>query len=197
MLMDGYTLKSTAVELEYSDMRTLRTDNVLIQPADVLFVWGGGLIDDTIEIVTHGPSHVALFINESTLCEAQLGRSIGECPVSLYTSKDCRLEVWTDPTLTVDDRSAMVSYAKTLYGEHYDYLLIPLELLHFTVYEKLSWYRENKHRICSTYIDAVAQHVKHQLAKVANPAPVDLLNGGVLQRKGVLTAPNTVKVSPI
>lgn len=41
-----------------------------IKPGDVLFVWGKGLVEETIEWVTHGPSHCALFIDNKTLAEA-------------------------------------------------------------------------------------------------------------------------------
>lgn len=153
----------------------------LIKPGDVLFVWGNGLIADTIEFITHGPSHVTLFIGEDLVCEAQGGRSIGERPLSFYT-ESARVEIWRDITLTDGERAEMVRYAKTLYGAPYDYALIPLELAHFELGFGLMWYHETKQRICSTYVNDVAAHIGRKWTQVTNPAPVDILNGGVLTK---------------
>lgn len=159
-----------------------------ILAGDVLFVWGDGLFDHAIEYVTHGPSHCALFINDTTLAEANAGRTIGECTLDDYLSRGGRLEVWGDPTLTDDDRAKLVEYAKSLYGVPYDYLLIPLEFIHFEFGAKIDWFREHHHRICSTYIYDAARHVGKTWAAHANPAPVDLLQYGALQLKGALTS---------
>lgn len=158
-----------------------------IQPGDLLFVWGHGLIAGAIEHITHGPSHVALFIDENTICEAQGGRLVGEQDLSFYLDSGARLEVWSDPTLTDLERTRMVAYAKQMYGTHYDYWLILLEALHFETGMKIDWYKNNQHLICSLFGYIVAKRVGHIWSQDPNPAPVDLLNGGVLVKKGELT----------
>lgn len=156
---------------------------MIIQPGDVLFVWGNSLIDKGIEIITHGPSHCAMFVNTTELEEAQRGRSIGEIDLSFYLGQNIRLEVWGDPTLTDGECAEMVTFAYTLYGKNYDNVLIPLELLHFECGLPLGWYHNDKGYICSGDVDTIARHENRLWSKVPNPAPVDLLNGGVLKFK--------------
>lgn len=152
----------------------------LVKPGDVLFVWGNALIDDAIEDITHGPSHVAIFVSEKRIAEAQGGIKVQENDSSFYSS--VKTEIWTDPSLTDTEREAMVSFAKSLYGMKYDYFLIPLEFFHFEFGEKLGWFREHEHLICSTYVSTIAEKVGKHWAEVKNPAPVDLLRGGALKK---------------
>lgn len=153
----------------------------MIKPADVLFCWGYSLIDKGIECVTNGPSHCAMFLDENTLIEAQVGREVGKQSLSFYLDKGCRLEVWADTSLTDAERQQMVEYALSLHGTPYDYLLIPIEALRF-LGANTDWYIENSHLICSTFLTKVANHVKRTWSKELNPAPVDLMNGGVLTK---------------
>jgi hypothetical protein len=158
----------------------------MIKPGDLLFVWGDSFIENGIEWVTHGPSHVAMFKNENTLIEAQTGRPVGEIDLSFYLGKKCRLEVWEDPTLTDPERTEMINFARTLYGTEYDDFLIPLELLHFECGLDLHWYHEKNRRICSTLMDQIGKYVNRKWSQVMNPAPVDLTDGGILTFKELL-----------
>jgi hypothetical protein len=166
-----------------------------IKPGDVLFVWGRGIVADLIEDITNGPSHVALFLNENTLIEAQGGRLVGECSLSFYLDGKTRCEVWGDPELTDEQRQQMIENASTLYGTPYDYLLIPAEFLHFEIGLKLNWFHEHKHLICSSFVDSCGQSVGKLWTTIPNPAPVDLMRGGVLQKKGDLVQAIDLAVS--
>lgn len=159
---------------------------MVILPGDVLFVWGTGIVAESVEIVTHGPSHCAIFKEEQILIEAQGGRLVGECSLSFYLDGKSRCEVWSDPTLTDPERQQMIEYAKTLYGIPYDYLLIPLELAHYELGASIEWYHENKHLICSTALYDIAAHVRRIWAASRLCAPEGLIDFGVLQRKGDL-----------
>lgn len=161
----------------------MAADSPLILPADVLFVWSKGFISEAIECVTHGPSHCAMFVSGKIVEEAQGGRKVGECDLSFYTSSTDRLEVWGDPELTDTQRRDMVEFAHTLYGKRYDYKLIPLELLHFELGLSLGWYHDPDEEICSVNINTIALRQGRKWSKVSNPAPVDLLKGGVLKKK--------------
>lgn len=165
-----------------------------IQPGDVLFVWGRGIIPEFIEKVTDGPSHVALFIDQNRVIEAQGGKLVGEQDLSFYLGSDARMEVWTDPGLTDEQRKRMVYIAYSLYGTPYDYYLIPLEFFRFEFGLKLKWYEENHHLVCSTFVNNAATGAGAKWTDIPNPAPVDLLKGGVLQKKGELNQ-RTVQVS--
>jgi hypothetical protein len=155
-----------------------------IKKGDLLFVYGNSFIDHAIEHVTHGASHVAMFVDDGrTLCEAQGGREIGEVGLSFYLDKKCRLEVWHDPTLTDNERVKIVEYAKMFYGEGYDYPLILFQLFHFELGLDIEWYRENHHLICSTYMALLPKKVKKKWSHSNLPAPYDLQHDGYLKYK--------------
>lgn len=156
-----------------------------IKPGDVLFVWGDGIIDDAIELVTGGPSHCAMFIDSQILVEAQAGRETGTALLIDYLITNDRLEVWRDETLTDGERSKMVKYAEEHFGIHYDYLAILMELERFVLHVPLN-FSEGKRRICSSFVNDCAKSVGKDWAKVNAPAPLDLLNGGNLKWKGAL-----------
>ncbi len=147
-------------------------------PCDVIFVYGDSVTNRIVEFGTHGPSHVALVKNATTLVEAQAFRTVGECPLSFYD--DSYIEVWRDLTLSDGDRSAMLEYAASLYGCGYDYRLLPLVGLHSEFGVPDDWYHEHGRFICSTFVDVIGKHVGRQWARYANPAPVDLQTGGRL-----------------
>ena len=158
------------------------------QAGDILFVTGDTLVDLGIEFVSHGDvSHVAIFIGEDKLFEAQGGRTLGECDLSFYLNDDkvTRLEVWQDTTLTDEERGQIVEFAKSMTGVPYDYTVIPLEVLHFELGVKLDWYRNHK-LDCSEFVNACGEKVGRKWSKVTHPAPSELKNGGVLKRKLIL-----------
>lgn len=158
-----------------------------IKPGDILFIWGHGPIESAIEWVTHGPSHCCLFIDSTTLVEAQGGRETGTVQLSDYLATNDRLEVWRDESLTDADRSKMVAYAESHFGIHYDYLAILMDLARFELGIPLDNMHEGKRRICSSYINDIAKSVGRNWSIVEYaPAPVDLLNSGKLTKKGAL-----------
>jgi hypothetical protein len=164
----------------------LKTKDIL--PGDVLFVWGKGPIDEAIEIITQGPSHCAIFLDSDTLAEAQAGRKTGKAYLSNYLAGNVRkLEVWRDETLNDNERKRIVDYAVKSFGIEYDYLAILAELARFELNIAFDHYREGKRRICSSYVNDCGKSVGRNWAKISYaPAPVDLLRGGKLTRKGVL-----------
>lgn len=164
----------------------MKTRDIL--PGDVLFVWGNGIIDDAIEIISHGPSHCAIFLDSETLAEAQAGRKIGTAHLSDYLAgNERKLEVWRDETLNGDERKRIVDYAVKSFGNEYDYLAILAELARFELNIAFDHYHEGKRRICSSYVNDCGKSVGRNWANISyTPAPVDLLRGGNLTLKGVL-----------
>lgn len=160
-----------------------------ILPGDILFMWGESIVDDAIELVSRGPSHCALFLDKQTLAEAQAGRESGTTLLSDYLNTNDRLEVWRDETLTDEDRQKIVAYAKAHFGIHYDYLAILAELARFEAGININSFHEGKRRICSSYVNDCSKAVGRNWGNVAyTPAPVDLLKGGKLTKKGVLAS---------
>jgi hypothetical protein len=168
---------------------------MVIQPGDVLFVWKHSLLSDLIEAITNGPSHVGIFKDENTIIDAQGGRLVGECSLSFYLDGKTRCEVWTDPELTEGQRQQMIEYAKTLYGVPYDYMLIPLELLHYEAGVKIDWFKETHHFICSSLVYDLAAHVGLKWADSAVCAPEGLIDFSKLQKKGDLVQTASLAVS--
>jgi hypothetical protein len=157
-----------------------------ILPGDVLFVWGSGLIEETIEWVTHGPSHCALFLDSQTVAEAQAGRESGTALLSDYKASGKRLEVWTDESLIDQERKRIVEYAKDHFGIEYDYLAILAEFVRFELDIPVNSFHEGKRRICSSYVNDCAKAANKNWTDVPVPAPIDLLKGGKLTKKGAL-----------
>lgn len=155
-----------------------------ILPGDILFVWGVSPTEKVIEFVTHGPSHCALFLDSETLAEAAPGRKIGKALLSDYVKSGDRLEVWSDDTLTPKDREKIVSFAKSLFGTSYDYLAILAELLRFEAALPINSFHEGKKRICSSYVYDCGKSIGKEWSNIKTPAPVDLLEGGILNPKG-------------
>lgn len=143
---------------------------------DLLFCYGNSWIDDAIQNITHGAAHVAVFVDENTLCEAQYGREIGEISLDYYMNNPdvTRLVVYSDQSLTDAERDDMMAYAKTLYGEHYDIELIPLELLHYVFKMNIEWYHEGNIKICSSFAWQLGKHEGKTWSHFLNPAPADL-----------------------
>lgn len=158
-----------------------------ILPGDVLFVWGNGFIDETIEKVTHGPSHCAIFLDTETLAEAQGGRETGTAFLSDYLSTGDRLEVWSDDTLTVEERDKITFFARAHFGLKYDYFAILAELARFEAHIPINSFHEGKRRICSSFVNDCAKSVNKNWSDTPyTPAPIDLLKGGKLKQKGAL-----------
>lgn len=161
----------------------MKTSEIL--QGDVLFVWGKRFIEEAIEHVTHGASHCALFVDSETLVEAQGGRTTGSSPLSSYLNTGDRLEVWRDLTLTDDERSQIVKFAKDHFGIKYDYMAILEELVHFELGISIDDYHEGKRRICSSFVNDCAKSIGHDWANIKHvPAPQDLLVSGKLTRIG-------------
>lgn len=155
---------------------------------DVLAVTGRDWIDKGIEWISHSKySHVAIFISEDKLFEAQGGRTLGECDLSYYLDSDsvARLEVWSDPTLTDSEREEIVKFAKSMNGIPYDHTVIPLEIAHFELGVKLDWYKSGK-LDCSEFVNACGEHVGKHWANVSHPAPCEDIEGGKLELMEVL-----------
>ena len=162
--------------------------NLEILPGDLLFVWGNGPIEEAIEWVTHGPSHCALFLDNKTVAEAQAGRESGTALLSDYVASGKRLEVWRDESLKDNERNKVVEYARQHFGIEYDYLAILAELARFELNIPINSFHEGKRRICSSYVNDCAKSINKNWASVPyTPAPIDLLKGGKLTRKGALT----------
>lgn len=116
---------------------------------DLLLVRGKGFVSEEIESVTKSPySHVALFVSEDKLIEAQGLRRTGYQNPEVYRGQ---ADVYRCLFLTPQERQNIVKNAEKHIGEHYDYPLILLEWLQHKFGIVIPWY-EFHTRICSTLI---------------------------------------------
>ena len=163
----------------------MKTSDILV--GDVLFCWGDGFLKDTIELVTHGAYHCAIFIDNETVAEAQGMRKSGTSSLSSYLESGDKLEVWRDTTLTDDERNQIVKYANNHFGIEYDYFAILMELIRFELGISITDFHEGKKRICSSFVNDCAKSVGKNWSNVDYvPAPIDLLKSGKLTFVGKL-----------
>jgi uncharacterized protein YycO len=153
----------------------------LLKPGDLIFVRGHlkYLADDAIklaETIETGMSfvkcytHVAIYIGDGTVAEAQAGRKSGPAPLSCYEGNyDCGLVNLTD-----EQRQAVVDEAKRQYGRDYDWSLIGAIALKDVVGLDVK-YHETNARICSTYVNDVFKKACYiTLSDKEYPTPEDI-----------------------
>jgi hypothetical protein len=163
----------------------MKTSEIL--PGDLLFVGGRGILKRLIEWITHSQYfHVAIFINDHEVIEAQGGRKSGKTPLSYYLNSKDKLIIYRDKTLTNSERKKIVSYAINHQGIEYNYISILAELVRYELGVSLDDYDEGKKRICSSFVNecGFAGGRVWSLQKV--PSPQDLITSKKLTRIGKL-----------
>lgn len=162
----------------------MKTSEIL--KGDILFLFGKGFIKSSIEFITHGAYHTAIFIDSETLMESQSGRKSGTSPLSNYLNSGDKLEIWRDTTLTDQEREQIAKYALLHAGEEYDYTAIFEELLRYELHVNIDHYNEGNRRICSSFVNDCGNSVGKEWSKQHIPSPADLMYGNVLKKIGIL-----------
>jgi hypothetical protein len=162
----------------------------LLKPGDLIFVKGHlkYLADDAIklaETIETGMSfvkcytHVAIYIGDGTVAEAQAGKKSGPAPLSCYEGNyDCGLVNLTD-----EQRQAVVEEAKRQYGRSYDWILdaeIGVEALTGVHLPRVDYGA----RQCATYVkDVFAKALYMNLCDGDTPEHLALSKYVTLQHK--------------
>lgn len=152
------------------------------QSADLIFIRSKRWIDFPIKLVTQSQyTHVAGYVDSNNLIEAQGLRKTG------YVTPDTYLDVsdvYRDPTLSLQQREQIVTFAKREIGSQYDYVLIGWEALRL-VFGTVLPYAKNNRRICSTlWADAYKSAGVDLCPYHSYPTPSDLVKSPHLRKIG-------------
>lgn len=146
----------------------------MLELADIVLVHGVGPISVGIEAVTKSAfSHVALVADPTTrqLIEAQWGRDVGYQRLDYYAGA-CLIVRYAG--LSDTQRSGIVQYARSKFGDPYDYNAIALELERYVFGRKLTDAERNRF-ICSTLVgDAYSQGAAIRLSNQPLETPGDI-----------------------
>jgi cell wall-associated NlpC family hydrolase len=158
-----------------------------IKQGDLLFLSGKGIIETIIQWVTRSKFyHVAVFINDHELIEAQGGEKTSIVPLSKYLNSKDNLYVYRDVTLTDYERYKIANYALSHQGIEYNYMSILAELLRYEMHILIENYNEGNKRICSSFVNDCFKSIGKKLSEQKVPSPQDIVEGKVLTRIGKL-----------
>lgn len=155
-----------------------------LHPADLIFVRGTRWLDFPVKLVTQSQyTHVAGYVGDGLLIEAQGLRSTGHAPLSQYEDA---ADVFRVQRLTRDQTLRIVAHVTKEIGGEYDYLLLGWEAVRL-VFGILLPYVRNKRRICSTlWADAYKSAGVNLCPDVSYPTPSDLVRSPHLRKIGAL-----------
>lgn len=117
---------------------------MILKPGDLVFVWGTGITSWAIEEITHGPSHVAIYIGNGKLIEAQGFTKVRIIDLSFYD--DCITKVIRFEDLAVDKGILWLTNEEL--GREYDYRDIFILFVQCVFRIKIPWH-EGKRVLCS------------------------------------------------
>lgn len=141
----------------------------MLQVGDLIFVRGEDIISDVINWAEHGKySHVAIYVGDGQVIEAQGGRRISLAPLSNYRKYDVGKVDMTD-----QQREDLIKYAMTQRGLPYDWLLIFIIAVRLLFRINIP-YIERSARICATFARDCFEHVSITLTDIVNCTPEEL-----------------------
>jgi hypothetical protein len=117
---------------------------MILKPGDLVFVWGTDFIPRVIEEITHGPSHVAIYIGNGKLVEAQGFTTVRIIDLSYYDS--CVTKVIRFEDLAAD--KGVLWLLDEELGHEYDYWDIFVLFVQCAFCITIPWH-EGKRIICS------------------------------------------------
>ena len=140
---------------------------------DLLAVRGKGLISEAIEDICKSPySHIAGYVGNNQLIEAEGFRRTGYAPVSKYAGI---ADVYRCDTATPEQLRQMRQLAIWSIGGHYDYVLLGIELMRYATGVILPYREPPNLRICSVLWTGIYRDVGLNLwPKIRYPTPSDV-----------------------
>jgi uncharacterized protein YycO len=149
---------------------------------DLLLVRDVDFVSRSIEKITHSPySHVAIFTGPNELVEAQGFKRVGYQDAGVYQGK---ADVFRCYPSTFNQREKVVESVKSHIGQHYDYLLLGVELVRYAFGVVLPWY-EHDSVICSTLAaDGYRDAGIDPCLDIAFPSPADIANSRRFRKIG-------------
>jgi hypothetical protein len=149
---------------------------------DLLLVRDTDFISRSIERITHSPySHVAIFTSPDALVESTGFRKVGYQDPGRYAGK---ADLFRCEQLTDVQRVRIAESVKSHLGQHYDYFLLILEWIRYTLGVILPWY-EHDVVICSTLVaDGYRDAGIDPCPNILYPSPADLALSKVFRKLG-------------
>lgn len=154
-----------------------------IKLSDIILVRGTGLIDESIEHITHSPySHATGLVKPNELIEAQGFRKTGYQGLDFYRGQS---DVFTFDALTDEARQRIVDRVMQKVGTGYDYVLIGWELSHFILHLDLPYKEgESRHDCSMLWVDAYRSEGYDPCPGIEYPTPGDLGNSALFRKVG-------------
>lgn len=116
-----------------------------LKKGDIIFVYGSSLIDKAIEFITRSKyNHIAIYIGEGKVMEAQGFRTVGTQDINLYNGV---YDAYRIP-LTNEQIEQGLNWLIKQEGREYDYWDIFVLLLRCTIKFRIPWH-EGKRILCS------------------------------------------------
>lgn len=155
-----------------------------IRLADLILVKGTNWISHFIEDVEKSPySHVAIYMGNDQLIEAQGFKRTGFVPLSTYKGMT---DIYTCDEATDKQRQKIVDYLTKEVGTHYSYLLFAWEFVRYETGILLP-YDPGPNRICSYLAtEAYAKNVLNLCPGIRFPSPADVAQSKLLRKIGSL-----------
>jgi uncharacterized protein YycO len=119
--------------------------------------------------------HVAIYVEEDTVIEANLGRTVGYAKLGSSKSKKI---VKTCPSLSDEQREKIVTYCLQQFGQQYDLREIGelfLKYFHVDIH-----YHEKNKKICSTLVNNAYTYAGVTLVGSEDVSPEDLFESALL-----------------
>ena len=153
-------------------------------PADVILVYGNLLFDRVVQHVTHSKySHVAIVADKPEyVIEAQEFSRVHYQDTGAYIG---HADVFRCDLLDSLQRDQLIKNAEKHLNQRYDYLLVFIEFIRYTLGVMLPYYEHNS-VICSTLVSNAYKSVGVDLCEVKYPSPADIAKSGVLRYQGPL-----------
>ncbi|AGK96813.1 Orthopoxvirus protein of unknown function (DUF830) [Clostridium pasteurianum] len=124
-------------------------------------------------------SHATTYI-DGKLIEAEGFKKTGYVPIDKYKNQ---LDIFTCDRLTDGQRQKIKEYLNKQVGTHYDYLLILIEAIRYSLHIILPYKEPFKSHICSTLVADAYKSVGIDLCpNIKYPSPADLNQSKLLRK---------------
>jgi uncharacterized protein YycO len=154
-----------------------------LKPCDLILVRGkNNLISEAIEEITNSPySHVAGYIGNNTLVEAEGFEKTGQVPLSKYVDYD----VYRYEGLTKEQKFKILNYISSQIGGQYNYFMLVVEFMRYVFHVVLPYKEPYKSHICSMlWADAFKSTGINLCSNIDTlfPSPADISNSKLLKK---------------
>jgi uncharacterized protein YycO len=154
-----------------------------LKPCDLILVHGdkNNFISREIEKITNSQySHVAGYIGENTLIEAEGFEKTGQVPLSKY---DEMYDVYRFEGLTNEKKDLILGFVNGQIGGRYDYFLLVIELFRYVFHKVLPYKEPFGSNICSQLWSKAFRSVGIDLTpNILYPSPKDISESKLLTK---------------